>query len=77
MFALTIWNPIIGGWIDGSRAAAEAEGLTGNAVEVAAGQGALSQLVYFPVSLIVVFALLYFARAWIQRTADEDHVSAQ
>ena len=77
MFALTIWNPIIGAWIDGARAAAEAEGLTGNAVEVAAGQGALSQLVYFPVSLIVVFALLYFARAWIQRTADEDHVSAQ
>ena len=72
MFALTIWNPIIGGWIDGARAAAEAEGLTGNAVEVAAGQGALSQLVYFPVSLIVVFAALYMARNWIKATSGED-----
>lgn len=72
MFALTIWNPIIGGWIDGARAAAEAEGLTGNAVEVAAGQGALSQLVYFPVALIVVFAALFMARNWIKATSGED-----
>ena len=76
MFALTIWNPIIGGWIDGARAAAEAEGLTGNAVEVAAGQGALSQLVYFPVSLIVVFAALFMARNWITSTSGEDAEAA-
>ena len=69
MFALTIWNPIIGGWSDGARAAAEAEGLTGNAVEVAAGQGALSQLVYFPVALIAVFAALFMARNWIRETS--------
>jgi len=49
MFALTIWNPIIGGWIDSARKTAEASGLTGDAVEVAAGQGALSKLVLFPV----------------------------
>ena len=69
MFALTVWNPIIGGWIDSARAAAEAEGLTGNAVEVAAGQGALSQLVYFPVALIAVFAALYVARNWMHETS--------
>ena len=71
MFALTIWNPIIGGWIDGARETAEASGLTGNAVEVAAGQGALSQLVFFPISLIVAFAVLYFARNWMQSTAGD------
>jgi len=69
MFALTIWNPIIGGWIDGARAKAEASGLTGDAVEVAAGQGALSQLVFFPVVLIVAFAALYAARKWMNNTA--------
>ena len=72
MFALTIWNPIIGGWIDSARAAAEAEGLQGNAVEVAAGQGALSQLVFFPVALILVFAALYMARNWIQETSGDE-----
>ncbi|MEO1188049.1 MAG: MFS transporter [Pseudomonadota bacterium] len=72
MFALTIWNPIIGGWIDSARSEAEASGLTGNAVEVAAGQGALSQLVFFPISLIVAFAVLYFARNWMQQTSGGD-----
>lgn len=72
MFALTIWNPIIGGWIDGARAAAEEAGLEGNAVEIAAGQGALSMLVFFPVALIAVFAALYMARNWMHDTAGAD-----
>ncbi len=70
MFALTIWNPIIGGWIDSARAEAEASGLQGSAVEVAAGQGALSQLVYFPVVLIAVFVVLYFMRKQLENTAE-------
>lgn len=69
MFALTIWNPIIGGWIDSARANAEVSGLSGNDVEVAAGQGALSQLVFFPAVLIAAFLALYFARNWMQKTA--------
>ena len=71
MFALTIWNPIIGGWIDSARAKAEASGAQGSAIEVAAGQGALSQLVYFPVVLIAVFAVLYFARKQLENTAEQ------
>lgn len=71
MFALTIWNPIIGSWIDGARAAAEAAGLTGDAIDVAAGRGALSQLIYFPIALIIAFGALYAARGWIQESAEE------
>ena len=71
MFALTIWNPIIGGWIDSARAGAEASGLEGPAVEVAAGQGALSQLVYFPVVLIAIFVVLYLARKPLEQSAEQ------
>ena len=70
MFALTIWNPIIGGWIDSARANAEASGLQGGAVEIAAGQGALSQLVYFPMILIVIFAALFIARSKLESSAE-------
>ena len=70
MFALTIWNPIIGGWIDNARASAEASGLEGSAVEVAAGQGALSQLAYFPAVLIAVFGLLYIVRRRLENSAE-------
>lgn len=77
MFALTIWNPIIGGWIDGARAAAEASGLGADAVEVAAGQGALSRLVFFPIVLILAFAAMYVARGWMQNTIGDDTERAE
>ena len=74
MFALTIWNPVIGSWIDGARKTAEETGLTGDAVELAAGQGALSQLVAFPLILIVSFAIMFALRKRIMSTTGEEMV---
>ena len=71
MFALTIWNPIIGGWIDSARQTAEGSGLTGSAIDVAAGQGALSKLVFFPCALIVMFLALYVMRNWMHKTTGD------
>lgn len=62
MFALTFWNPVIGSWIDGAREVATASGVTGNDIEIAAGRGALTKLVYFPLFLIVAFGLLFAFR---------------
>jgi len=70
MFALTFWNPVIGGWIDAARKTAEETGLTGDAIEVAAGQGALSKLVLFPIVLIVCFLVLYVMRGRLAASAD-------
>ena len=75
MFALTIWNPIIGGWIDSARKTAEETGLTGTAVEVAAGQGALSKLVLFPVVLIAFFVVLFVLRKMIENTSGDMEVA--
>lgn len=58
MFATGIWQPVIGGWLDGARDAATAEGLVGNAVELAAGRATLDNLALFPLVLIVLFAAL-------------------
>jgi hypothetical protein len=44
--------------------------LTGDAIEVAAGQGALSKLLLFPIVLIAAFAVLYFLRKRIIATAN-------
>jgi MFS family permease len=60
MFAMSIWNPIIGGWLDTNRAKALADGLVGDAAELAAGQMTLGSLVLFPAVLIVLFGGLYF-----------------
>lgn len=63
MFSSAIWQPIIGGWIDSSRAEAAAGGLQGDALDLAAGQATLSKMVMFPIILIVLFTILFF---WVR-----------
>ena len=60
MFSTSVFQPIIGRWIDSDKAAKTAEGLTGDAMELAAGQATLSTMVMFPLILIAAFAVLYF-----------------
>jgi MFS family permease len=60
MFSTAIFQPIIGGWIDASRVTQEANGLSGNALELAAGQQTITYMVSFPGLLVVLFTVLYF-----------------
>ncbi len=60
MFSTSIFQPIIGRWIDTAKAEKTAEGLTGDAMELAAGQSTLSTMVMFPLILVVAFTILYF-----------------
>ena len=59
MFSTSIFQPIIGGWIDTEQAKKAADGLTGNALELAAGQATLMKMTTFPLILIVAFTILY------------------
>lgn len=60
MFSTSIFQPIIGRWIDSAKAEQTAAGLTGDEMELAAGQATLSTMVLFPAILIVAFIVLYF-----------------
>lgn len=70
MFSTSIWQPIIGGWIDSAKETASASGLTGDAMELAAGQATLKTMVTFPAILIVLFAILLF---WMRSRAKAAH----
>lgn len=60
MFSTAIFQPIIGGWIDGNMASKSAQGLTGEELELAAGQATLLNMVAFPGILIVLFIIFFF-----------------
>ncbi len=60
MFSTSIFQPIIGRWIDSAKAEQTAAGLTGDEMELAAGQATLSTMVLFPAILILAFIVLYF-----------------
>ncbi len=60
MFGVTIWNPIIGGWLDTAKETAMAAGSIAAESELLAGQAVLTRMTVFPVILIFLFAALYF-----------------
>ncbi len=71
MFANSIFQRIIGGWIDSDRAAASANGLTGDELELVAGQATMGTMALFPGILIVLFTILYF---WLKNKKDDEVV---
>ncbi len=68
MFSTSIFQPIIGRWIDTDKAEAAAQGLTGDELDLVAGQATLGTMVTFPAILIGLFIILWF---WVRnRKAD-------
>jgi hypothetical protein len=63
MFSSSIFQPIIGRWIDSDKAEQAALGLTGDDLVLKAGQATLSTMIIFPAILIVAFTILYF---WVK-----------
>jgi MFS family permease len=62
MFATSVFNPILGYFLDKNRQSALAEGLSAAAAEVKAGQQSLSYVTIFPIVLTVIFFILYMNR---------------
>lgn len=59
MFSTAIFQPIIGGWIDSSRASYSTSGLAGDALELATGQETLQKMLLFPGVLLVLFIIFF------------------
>lgn len=62
MFATSLWQPVIGGWLDTERAFALDLGMSAEEADLAAGQATLGNIVIFPAILIVAFGILFFFR---------------
>ena len=62
MFSVSVWNPVIGGWLDDAKKEAIESGVTGDAVELVAGQATLQSLAMIPGVLIVAFGVLFILR---------------
>jgi MFS family permease len=62
MFSVSMWNPVIGSWLDQAKKDAIESGVTGDAVELVAGQATLQNLALIPGVLIIAFGLLFILR---------------
>ncbi len=75
MFGVSIWMPIIGGWLDDAKNAALAGGAAGPAADLVAGQAVLERLTVLPAILIVAFGILLALR--LKRPQEKAPLSAQ
>lgn len=62
MFSTSIFQPVIGSWIDSALNTYAELGLTGSELELAAGQVVLQKVAVFPAILIVLFTIFYIWR---------------
>lgn len=67
MFATSIWNPIIGSRLDTEKATAVASGLVGSDADIEAGRAVLGFMVYFPLTLVILFGILFVIRKKIEK----------
>ena len=70
MLSSYFMQPIIGGWIDSNRVKGTAQNLTGMDLELFTGQQTLSTIMFFPILLIVLFAILY---VWMRGKTPASH----
>ena len=62
MFATSIWQPVIGSWLDNAKTAALNAGSSLEQAELIAGQQTLSNIAIFPMVLVVLFGILFTQR---------------
>ncbi len=62
MFATSIWQPVIGSWLDSAKTTAIEAGASVEQAELMAGQETLSNIAIFPMVLVVLFGILYTQR---------------
>ncbi len=64
MFSTSIFQPIIGRWIDSDRAEMAGMGYSGDELDLLAGQATMGTMVLFPLILVGLFTILYF---WMKK----------
>jgi MFS family permease len=62
MLSTSIWQPVIGSWLDAEKEIALNAGIAQEAAELIAGKAALGNMAYFPLALIVLFGILFAFR---------------
>lgn len=78
MFATSIWQPVIGGWLDSAKETAVASGLTDQIAELTAGKATLGKMMFFPLAVAILFAILFLFRKKLEeRRVPQGHVKQE
>lgn len=62
MLSTAIWQPVIGSWLDSARESEMAAGIAQEAAELAAGKATLGKMMFFPLTVAILFFILFLFR---------------
>lgn len=78
MLSTAIWQPVIGSWLDDARTAAMETGLAQDVAELAAGRATLGKMVFFPLTVAVLFGILFLFRKKLEsRRVPQEHEAVE
>lgn len=78
MLSTAIWQPVIGSWLDSARENALAAGVVQEAAELAAGKETLGKMMFFPMTVAVLFFILFLFRKKLEeRRVPQAHTSEE
>lgn len=73
MLSTSIWQPVIGSWLDRARVSAIESGITEEAAEMAAGRDTLGNIMYFPLTVAILFFIVFLFRKNLEAVRIKQH----
>jgi predicted MFS family arabinose efflux permease len=78
MLSTAIWQPVIGSWLDGAREKAMESGIAQEVAELAAGKATLGKMMFFPLTVAVLFLILFMFRKKLEeRRVPQAHTAEE
>ena len=62
MLSTSIWQPVIGSWLDSAKESALSSGIAEEMAELVAGKAALGKMMFFPLTVAILFFILFLMR---------------
>ncbi|MFD2100368.1 MFS transporter [Flagellimonas iocasae] len=78
MFSTSIWQPVIGSWLDNAKETAISSGIAEEIAELSAGKATLGKMMFFPLTVGVLFLILFMFRKKLEeRRVPQGHTSEE
>ena len=67
MLSTSIWQPVIGSWLDSAKETALTSGISMEMAELSAGKATLGKMMFFPLTVALLFTIIFFMRKKLEK----------
>jgi MFS family permease len=67
MLSTSIWQPVIGSWLDEAKEISLTSGISMEMAELSAGKATLGKMMFFPLAVAILFTIIFFMRKKLEK----------